>query len=101
VISMLKTTSLVAAVPFSFDLYGRARDIAVEIFDPVPLLLVASAWYLLFTSILMIGQYFLERRFSRGVGQARTPRRAGTATEAIPTVTGSIASTGTAEGDGR
>ncbi len=101
VISMLKTTSLVAAVPFSFDLYGRARDIAVEIFDPVPLLLVASAWYLLFTSILMIGQYFLERRFSRGVGQARHTRRVGTATDVIPTVTGSITTADKAEGDGR
>jgi polar amino acid transport system permease protein len=101
VISMLKTTSLVAAVPFSYDLYGRSRDIAVEIFDPVPLLLVASAWYLLFTSILMIGQYFLERRFSRGVGQARPTRRVGTATDAIPTVTGSITTTEKTEGDGR
>jgi polar amino acid transport system permease protein len=104
VISMLKTTSLVAAVPFSFDLYGRSRDIAVEIFDPVPLLLVASAWYLLFTSILMVGQFFLERRFSRGVGQARTPRRPGTATDAVTTVTGSVPTAEAEEkheGDGR
>ena len=71
VISMLKTTSLVAAVPYSFDLYGRSRDVSAAIFEPIPLLLVASAWYLLFTSILMVGQYFLEKRFSRGVGQAR------------------------------
>src|SRR6476619_4164743 len=35
VISMLKTTSLVTAVPYSFDLYGRARDISVELFQPV------------------------------------------------------------------
>jgi len=75
VISMLKTTSLVAAVPFSFDLYGRSRDISAAIFDPIPLLLVASAWYLFFTSILMVGQYFLERRFSRGVGQARPEKK--------------------------
>lgn len=77
VISMLKTTSLVTAVPFSFDLYGRARDISVEIYDPIPLLLVASAWYLAFTSVLMVGQYFLEKRFSRGVGQARTDKKGG------------------------
>lgn len=77
VISMLKTTSLVAAIPYSFDLYGRSRDIAAAIFDPIPLLLVASAWYLLFTSILMIGQYFLEKRFSRGIGQARPERAPG------------------------
>ena len=68
VISMLKTTSLVAAVPFSMDLYMRARDIAGPIFRPIPLLLVASAWYLLFTSILMVGQYYLEKRFARGTG---------------------------------
>ncbi len=87
VISMLKTTSLVAAVPFSFDLYGRSRDISAVIFDPIPLLLVASAWYLLFTSILMVGQYFLEKRFSRGVGQARPDRKGATETGAVPLVT--------------
>ena len=66
VISMLKTTSLVTAVPLSTDLYTRTRDISAETFNPIPLLIVASIWYLLFTSILMLGQYFLERRFARG-----------------------------------
>jgi polar amino acid transport system permease protein len=76
VISMLKTTSLVAAVPFSLDLYMRARDIAGPIFKPIPLLLVASAWYLLFTSLLMIGQYYLEKRFARGAtGMALTRKQ--------------------------
>ncbi len=84
VISMLKTTSLVAAVPYSFDLYGRSRDISAVIFDPIPLLLVASAWYLLFTSLLMVGQYFLEKRFSRGIGQA-IEKRPTTETGAIQT----------------
>ena len=73
-ISMLKTTSLVTAVPFSFDLFARSRDISIETFTPVPLLLVASTWYLAITSILMVGQYFLEKRFSRGVGAARRDR---------------------------
>jgi polar amino acid transport system permease protein len=71
VISMLKTTSLVAAVPFSLDLYMRARDIAGPIFKPIPLLMVASSWYLLFTSILMVGQYYLEKRYARGTGFER------------------------------
>ncbi|QYM75439.1 amino acid ABC transporter permease [Leucobacter luti] len=66
VISMLKTTSLVTAVPFSLDLYTRSRDISSETLNPIPLLLVASVWYLTITSVLMVGQYFLERRFSRG-----------------------------------
>nr|WP_179580388.1 amino acid ABC transporter permease [Leifsonia psychrotolerans] len=75
VISMLKTTSLVTAVPFSFDLYARARDISVETFNPIPLLIVASIWYLFFTSILMVGQYFLEKRFARGVGDRRPDKK--------------------------
>jgi len=74
VISMLKTTSLVAAIPLTTDLYGVARDISATTFTPIPLLIVASIWYLLFTSILMVGQYFLEKRFSRGVS-ARRPDR--------------------------
>jgi polar amino acid transport system permease protein len=70
-ISMLKTTSLVTAVPFTLDLYSVAESNANRLFQPVPLLLVASTWYLAITSILMVGQYFLEKRFSRGVGAAR------------------------------
>ena len=97
VISMLKTTSLVTAIPFSLELYGRSRDISAVIFDPIPLLLVASAWYLLFTSILMVGQYFLEKRFSRGVGQAR-PEKTGTETGVITLKTGVIQTPGAAAG---
>lgn len=74
VISMLKTTSLVAAIPLSTDLYGVARGISAVTFTPVPLLIVASIWYLLFTSMLMVGQYFLEKRFSRGVGQRKVTK---------------------------
>ncbi len=88
VISMLKTTSLVTAVPYSFDLYTRTRDISAETFNPIPMLIVASLWYLFFTSILMVGQYFLERRFARGVGDRRPDRKgvaaAGTPTGALP-----------------
>lgn len=67
VISMLKTTSLVIAVPFTLDLYSRARDLAIATFNPVPLLLVACTWYLAFTSVLMVGQFYLERHYGRGV----------------------------------
>jgi len=72
VISMLKTTSLVIAVPVATELYMRTRDLASITFNPIPLLLVASTWYLVYTSILMIVQHRLEQRFARGHGQART-----------------------------
>mgnify|MGYP005609610111 FL=1 len=83
VISMLKTTSLVSAVPFTLELYARSRDISVEIFNPIPLLIVASLWYLAATSVLMVGQYFLEKRFARGIGERR-PDAAGAAAKSAP-----------------
>lgn len=72
VISMLKTTSLVAAIPLSIDLYGVSRGISAVTFTPVPLLIVASLWYLLFTSVLMACQHFIEKRFSRGTGRLKS-----------------------------
>ncbi|MDQ1322206.1 MAG: polar amino acid transport system permease protein [Actinomycetota bacterium] len=75
-ISMLKTTSLVTAVPYSYDLYSIAsREIAARIFEPVPLLLVAATWYLVVTSILMVGQHYLERYFSRGISRKLTAKQ--------------------------
>lgn len=74
-ISMLKTTSLVTAVPYSFELYGRSKDIGVELFQPVPLLLVASTWYLAITSVLMVGQYYLERHYARGASRKLTSKQ--------------------------
>jgi polar amino acid transport system permease protein len=76
VISMLKTTSLVTAVPFTLDLYGiTSREIAARTFEPVPLLLVAAFWYLVITSILMVGQYYLERYFARGASRKLTTKQ--------------------------
>ena len=76
VISMLKTTSLVTAVPFTLDLYGiTSREIAAREFEPVPLLLVAATWYLVVTSILMVGQYYLERYFARGASRKLTTKQ--------------------------
>jgi polar amino acid transport system permease protein len=74
-ISLLKTTSLVTAIPYSYELYTTARDISGVNFKPIPLLLVASTWYLAITSILMVGQYFLERRYSRGSSRTLTNRQ--------------------------
>ena len=70
VISMLKTTSL-ATIVAVHDLFGVAQFIYGNNFRQIPLLVVASLWYLLFTSILSIGQYYIERRYSRGAVAAR------------------------------
>jgi polar amino acid transport system permease protein len=74
-ISMLKTTSLVTAVPYTLELYTRTRDISAVIFQPIPLLLVAATWYLAITSVLMVGQYYLEKYFSRGISRTLTDKQ--------------------------
>ncbi|MFE4502589.1 amino acid ABC transporter permease [Rhodococcus sp. NPDC056743] len=74
-ISLLKTTSLVSAVPLSTELYGRARDISGANFEPIPLLMVAATWYLAITSLLMIGQFYVERYYSKGATRALTARQ--------------------------
>lgn len=74
-ISMLKTTALVTAIPLSTDLFGRARDIYGVNFLPIPLLLVTATWYLAITSVLMVGQYYLEKYFSRGISRQLTAKQ--------------------------
>ena len=64
-ISMLKTTSLAYAVAGS-DLLTSASNISNVNFKVIQLLIVASLWYLAMTSVLYVGQYYLERRYARG-----------------------------------
>jgi polar amino acid transport system permease protein len=65
----------VIAVPLNSDLYSQAHQISGVNFRPVPLLLVASTWYLVVTSILMVGQYFLEKYFAKGSSRKMTKRQ--------------------------
>ncbi|MCA5891782.1 amino acid ABC transporter permease [Isoptericola sp. NEAU-Y5] len=83
-ISMLKTTSLVIAVPFTLELTYATSAIGSRTYQPIPLLVVAALWYLLITSLLMVGQHFLERHYGRGFDGGRTGRRAGRAPGAGP-----------------
>ena len=65
VISMLKTSSLVAAIGV-LELTGMVEEIAASNFKTVPMLLVACLWYISLTTVLSIGQFYLERHFARG-----------------------------------
>lgn len=65
-IGMLKTTSLVLAVPFSLELQFATNAIANRIYKPIPLLLVACIWYLVITTVLMMLQSRLEHHFGKG-----------------------------------
>jgi polar amino acid transport system permease protein len=64
-ISMLKTTSLVSAIAVA-DLLFAAEGIYSANFKTIPLLIVASIWYIVCTSVLYVGQYYLERYYGRG-----------------------------------
>jgi len=72
VISMLKTTSLVSVVGV-VDLLGAASNIYSANFEQMPLLIVASIWYLIVTTVLSTGQFYLERHFAKGALRSPPP----------------------------
>lgn len=71
-ISMLKATSLVSIIAVT-ELLKATEDISSVNYQVIPLLVVASTWYLILTSILSAGQYVLERRFGRGAAGQQPP----------------------------
>lgn len=64
VISMLKTTSLVSVLSFPELLYAT-QLIYAENFQTIPLLITASIWYLIVTTLMTIGQYYTERHYNK------------------------------------
>ncbi|GAA0219544.1 amino acid ABC transporter permease [Cryptosporangium japonicum] len=77
VTAMLKDTSLLVAVPVTNELFFQLEAIGNRTFQVFPMLVAACLWYLALSSILMIGQYFLERYFGRGFGTQQRRRRLG------------------------
>jgi polar amino acid transport system permease protein len=71
-ISMLKTTSLASTVAFT-ELLKAGEDIFNANYKTIPLLIVVSVWYIIITSILSVGQYYLERYYGRGSSRALPP----------------------------
>ncbi|MEE1650132.1 amino acid ABC transporter permease [Brachybacterium sp. J144] len=72
VIGLVKGTSIVyvlahAELFFTIQLiYGRTQQV-------LPMLLVATLWYVVITSLLSIGQYYLERHYSKGALRTLPP----------------------------
>ncbi|MGN6870790.1 MAG: amino acid ABC transporter permease [Solirubrobacteraceae bacterium] len=69
-ISMLKNTSLAIVLGGVFELLFEAQQIYAANYKTIQLLIVASIWYLAMTSVLYIGQYFIERHYGRGFSRA-------------------------------
>jgi polar amino acid transport system permease protein len=74
-IAMLKDTSLLLAVPVIGELFYQLQSIGSTYYKTFPIAVAATLYYLAATSVLMIGQYFLERHFGRGFG-TNAPRAA-------------------------
>ncbi|MGV1760350.1 amino acid ABC transporter permease [Rhizobium sp. A22-96] len=68
-ISMLKTTSLVSVVAAQ-DLLTRAQNIYARNFLIIELLIVASIWYLVMTTIASAIQFVIEQRLGKSTNQA-------------------------------
>ncbi|MHA7146739.1 amino acid ABC transporter permease [Arthrobacter sp. TmT3-37] len=66
VITLLKTSALVSVIAGN-DLMTNLQQVYAQNYKVIPLLVVASIWYLVVTSLLSLGQKQLERRFGRGV----------------------------------
>jgi polar amino acid transport system permease protein len=72
-ISMLKTTSLVSVISGT-DLMTNIQQAYAQNFKTIPLLIVASIWYLLLTSIMSVGQHYLEEHYGKGFGAVKAGR---------------------------
>jgi polar amino acid transport system permease protein len=70
-ISMLKTSSLASVIVVTELLYAAQLIYSVN-FKTIPLLIVASIWYIVCTSVLYVGQYYLERHYGRGAARERS-----------------------------
>jgi polar amino acid transport system permease protein len=71
-ISMLKTTSIVTVIGYA-ELTFTSQIIGSRTFQVIPLFITISLWYLAMTSVLTVGQYYLERHFARGSSRSLPP----------------------------
>jgi polar amino acid transport system permease protein len=71
-ISMLKTTSLVAVLGVVPELMTKVTILYSQNYKIMPLLITACVWYIFLTTLLTIGQHYLERHFGRGFGANET-----------------------------
>lgn len=69
-IGTLKGTSIVSVIAVQ-DLLYSTQLIYHRTYEVIPLLLVATLWYVAVTSVLSLGQHYVERYYARGTGGAR------------------------------
>jgi polar amino acid transport system permease protein len=73
-IGLLKATSIVSVIAVQ-DLLYSVQLIYQQNFLIMPLLMVATLWYVILTTVLSIGQYFVERYYAKGKRRNHGPGR--------------------------
>ncbi|MET8036321.1 MULTISPECIES: amino acid ABC transporter permease [unclassified Streptomyces] len=68
-INMLKMTALVSVIS-AHDLMSNIQDVYAQNYQVIPMLVVASIWYLILVTLLSVPQAWLERRYGRGTARA-------------------------------
>ena len=65
IIGLVKGTSVVYVLAYS-ELFYTVQVIYNRTQQVLPLLLVATLWYIAITSVLSVAQYYIERHYSKG-----------------------------------
>ncbi|MEE1784769.1 amino acid ABC transporter permease [Streptomyces sp. SP17BM10] len=71
-IGALKGTSIVSVLAVS-DLLYSVQLVYLQSYQVIPMLMVATIWYLVITSVLSVGQYYVERHYARGATRDGLP----------------------------
>ncbi len=74
-IAMVKDTSLLSAVPISMEMWFQITQVSNNTGRVMGAYVAGFIWYLVICTVLMIGQYFLERHFGRGFGTQGNSKR--------------------------
>ncbi|MER7496678.1 amino acid ABC transporter permease [Streptomyces pharetrae CZA14] len=69
-IGTLKGTSIVSVIAVQ-DLLYSTQLVYHQTYQVIPLLMVATVWYTVVTSVLGVGQYYVEKRYARGTETGR------------------------------
>jgi len=70
IVGLLQASSLLFYVSL-LDLFGVVQNLGSTYpTDIIPLLVVASIWYLVFTSLIGVVQYYIERFYARGAARS-------------------------------
>ena len=72
IIGLVKGTSIVYVLAYS-DLFYTVQVIYNRTQQVLPLLLVATLWYVVITSVLSVFQYYIERHYSKGAVRTLPP----------------------------